>query len=72
VKRALVLVCALLSPGCEGLFAPYCDEIGVYPTCTRHAGAYTCPTSGAICNDDGYRVHYSCKDYGGTFCTVRQ
>jgi len=59
-----------VSCGCEGLFAPYCDEIGTYPTCHQYGGVWSCPTRGKVCND--FNVHESCKDYGGTHCTIRQ
>lgn len=73
MTRSLLLILALGLAGCgTDLFAPYCEDLGIYPTCTKVSGAWICPRAGEkVCNDGGYETHYDCKDQGGTLCKVR-
>jgi hypothetical protein len=73
VTRALVVLIALALSGCGlDLFKPYCDDLGVHPSCTRVNGGWICPTTGdKVCNEDGYAAHSDCGDRGGTYCVVR-
>jgi len=73
MRRAAVVLLAFTLSGCgTDLFAPYCDDLGVYPQeCSRHGTTWVCSSGGKVCNDGGYELHYDCKDYGGTYCKVR-
>jgi hypothetical protein len=73
VGLALLVACfALAASGCGDMFAPYCDDIGIYPqTCKKHGTTWVCSEGGVVCNDGGYELHYDCKDLGGVFCKIR-
>jgi hypothetical protein len=72
MKRIVLLIVLVLS-GCGlDLFKPYCDDLGVYPSCTHVNGGWVCPSATMrVCNEGGYSAHYDCDALGGVYCVIR-